>query len=106
MSTLRLLRCAACGLLTVPPRERCAGCLSASLDAVELTGEGTIVAATVIRRPPLALRDRGPYQVVMVHTDAGPIVTGRVDDAVELLAPGARVRVERYEGESPIFERN
>ena len=105
MGTLRLLRCADCGKLSVPPRERCAGCLSAQLDACDLPGEGTVVAATVIRRPPLALRDRGPYLVAMVRTDAGPFVTGRIEGTDDLPAPGTRVRLNRYDGESPVFER-
>lgn len=105
MAGLRLLRCAGCGALSVPPRERCAGCMSASLERCEAPGEGTLAAATVIRRPPLALRDRAPYLVAMVRTDAGPFVTGRIEGGDEPPAPGARLRISGYDGESPIFER-
>ena len=80
-------------------------CLSASLEPFVGAREGTLASVTMIRRPPLALRDQEPYLVAIVRTDAGPFVTGRIRSNDDLPLVGARVQIVAYDGEAPTFER-
>ena len=85
----------------MPPRDVCGVCLSNRLAPEAVPGTGTVVGATMIRRPPLALRERGPYVVAMVRSDAGPFITGRVEG--DAPPPGTRVELTAYDGDAPVF---
>ena len=73
-----VLRCAACQRLAAPPRELCPHCHAGDLMATTVAGAGMLLSWTVIRRPPQAFRDEGPYAVGVIALDAGVPVTARV----------------------------
>ncbi len=101
-----VLRCGACGALAAPPRQLCPRCHRAALVAGEAPGVGTLLSWTVIRRPPLAQRERGAYAVCVVDLDCGIRATGRLSGLEESPEPGARVRCVAREGAVPIFRRD
>jgi uncharacterized OB-fold protein len=100
---LQLLRCAHCGHVAVPPREVCGKCWHQQLEPMPSGGNGTIVSSTVIRRPPLARRDAGPYVVAMVRLAEGPFITGNIPQRSEPIAAGTQVRVTGLDGSAPVF---
>jgi uncharacterized OB-fold protein len=105
VTAIPVLRCTGCGALDPGPREICAACLSASLEPVEVPGEGRLVSWTMIRRAPTRFRPEAPYAVCVVELDAGDLrVTGRLSDPATDPAPGARLRaISRVDGYS-LFE--
>jgi len=52
--------------------------LGQAFDEQAVAGRGTLAAWTTIRKPPLAFRDQGPYDVAVVDLVAGLRVTGRI----------------------------
>ena len=98
-----ILRCGACGALDPGPRQRCPSCGSAELGAVAPEGSGTLVSWTVIRRPPVAFADEGPYAVALVDLVEGVRIAGQLaylDSAPPL---GAEVRIVDVADGVPIF---
>ena len=91
--TVTILHCNACGANDPGPRDLCPICHSADLVARDVGGAGTLVAATLIRRPPAKFKADGAYGIAIVELDAGVRVVGRVDDVPGSWQPGARVAV-------------
>ena len=96
------LRCTACGTLDPGPREICAVCLSSALESVDVPGEGSLVAWTMIRRAPKNFREEAPYAVCVVELDTARLrVTGRLADPATDPPLGGRLRaIERHDGYS------
>jgi NAD(P)-dependent dehydrogenase (short-subunit alcohol dehydrogenase family)/uncharacterized OB-fold protein len=84
--------CRDCGAVQYPPREACHHCLSVRLDWKEQTGEGELIADTVLHHSnDLFFRERLPWRLGMVRLDAGASVVAHVHGDVP--AAPARVRV-------------
>jgi uncharacterized protein len=90
---LRLQRCAPCGERRFPPAPVCPMCLSADYEWAPASGNGTVLAWTVLHRQyfdELAV----PYTVVAVETDDGPILVGDyVNEGDREVGVGDRVRI-------------
>lgn len=101
-SAIPALRCAECGSLDPGPREICAACLSHKLEAIDLPGEGRLVAWTMIRRAPTRFRADAPYAVCVVELEAVKLrVTGRLANPLANPLPGSRLRaIDRRDGYS------
>ena len=100
---LALLSCADCGWLGPGPREFCHRCLGERLRQVRVSGCGRLLSWTVIRRPPTAFADRGPYAVAVIEVAEGARLIGRLDDAAAVPAPGSPVRYTGLAGSVPTF---
>ena len=85
----QIQHCASCGRHVVYPRESCPHCGGASLAWVEPKGEGTVHAATTVRRKPDA---GGDYNVSLIDLDEGVRMMSRVEGAPEAVRIGQRVR--------------
>lgn len=101
--TVAVMRCTACGGLDPGPRDLCPRC-HAPLSPAEVAGTGTLVSWTLIRRPPAAFREDGPYAVAVVRLDVGVQVTGRLADPGDA-APGARVVAAGRHRDTTVFAR-
>ena len=69
---LLVQRCEECGAAVWYPRERCSSCLGDQLRWTESTGDGTVYAFNVMRRPgnPM-MADEVPYVLALVDLDEG-----------------------------------
>ena len=87
-----LQTCADCGAVQYPPRETCHKCLSPRLNWREQGGEGLLLGSTTLHHSnDLFFRERLPWQLGLVHLDAGPTVMVHLHG--EVGAAPARVRV-------------
>ncbi len=75
---LSVRRCLGCGALSEAAASFCAHCLGESFEEVIKPGTGQLASWTTIRKPPLAFKERGPYEVAVVDLDAGLRVTGHL----------------------------
>ena len=75
---LTVFRCQGCGALHERAPVVCATCLGQLFDEQSVAGLGTLASWTTIRKPPLAFRGHGAYDVAVVDLDAGLRVTGRI----------------------------
>lgn len=91
--TVSILRCQSCGARDPGPRDLCPACHAATLAPEDVAGAGTLVASTIIRRPPAKFKADGAYGIAVIELDAGVRVVGRVDDQAEPWRPGERVVV-------------
>jgi uncharacterized OB-fold protein len=71
-------RCAACGLLAVPPKATCPDCHGTGWGRAALDGAGEVTSYTVIRVPPARLAAEAPYAVVVVRMAEGISLLGRL----------------------------
>jgi uncharacterized OB-fold protein len=72
---LRVNRCRDCGHLFLPPRPVCPKCWSTSLDAVPVSGRGTIFLLILLHQGPAAPGvdyAAGPYPVATVALEEHP----------------------------------
>ena len=98
-----VLECSNCGQLDPGPRENCTACYGTDLIARKVESSGQLISWTMIRRPPTAFRDEGPYAVAVVKLDAGVQVTGRLDLTAVEPAPGSRVVALTHQSDVPVF---
>ena len=92
---LMVQTCTDCGLAQWPPEEICSACHSFERTWVEALGTGTIYAWTRIWHPVHpALREHGPYIVVVVELSDYPIriVGNLLGDAEQPVTTGMPVR--------------
>jgi len=90
---LTAIRCEACGVLAVPPKELCPECGARGWEPVPLSGEGTIASYTIIRVAPRGHADDAPYAIAAVRLREGVSLLGRVVDVpLDALAIGLPVR--------------
>jgi uncharacterized OB-fold protein len=101
---VKALRCEKCGTLDPGPRELCPKCHSAELTDISVSGVGTLLSWTTIRRPPTAFREEGPYHIAVVDLDAKLRVTARLNAPSLEVSPGARVRCIGTKNDVPIFQ--
>jgi uncharacterized OB-fold protein len=89
-------RCNGCGAVQLPPRPVCPGCGKHEPDWIELQGEGTIQAYTIIAVPLTRLKESCPYTVGVVRLDDGPSISGMIVDVKEgdQAAVGTKVKAE------------
>lgn len=94
---LELQVCEDCGAVQYPPREACHRCVSPRLRWTLQSGEGRLLATTVLDHSnDLYFRERLPWRLGMVQLDAGPSVMVHLHGAVPEPAAGAeppRVRL-------------
>ena len=88
--------CSDCGCVQYPPREACGHCLSVDLKWQAQNGAGTLLSSTTLHHSnDLFFRNRLPWQLGLVHLDAGPTVMthlhGEVGQAVVRVQVGARL---------------
>lgn len=92
LGRFELQQCRDCGAVQYPPREACHKCLSIRLAWKEQSGEGELLAGTVLHHSnDLFFRERLPWRLGLVRLDAGPTVVAHLHGAVP--AAPARVRV-------------
>ena len=103
--TLPIQSCSACGALQHPPEDVCPGCQGTAFDVHESRGAGRIESVAVVHHPVHpALRDVGPYVVVVVSLDDAPgvrVIGNAVGRAAGEVAIGDRVRVVFEEVDDP-----
>lgn len=102
-TTVPVMRCAKCATLDPGPRALCKSC-HGPLQPETVSGVGELISWTMIRRPPTAFREDGPYAVAVVRLDAGVQVTGRLENATEEISPGRRVRAKGRLRDTTVFE--
>lgn len=78
-------RCLSCGANTVPHRQICPKCHSENTTIITYSGDGELVAYTVIFVPPLSMAEAGysaknPYCVGIVELAEGPRVSAQILD--------------------------
>jgi uncharacterized OB-fold protein len=95
-------QCSACGALHLPPRALCPVCYGETLDWVEMSGHGTLLAYTTIHIGPTAMIAAGydrhhPYCTGIVQLDEGPAISAQIvgvnADQPETIEIGMPVRV-------------
>ncbi len=104
-------RCRSCGALSVPPRPLCPACASDGAEWVEVKGEGTLKAFTIVYVAPTAMlasgygRDR-PYCSGIVELKAGPSVSAQIlgvdvsqPERIRIGAPVRMSLVQRGKGD-------
>lgn len=101
-NTVAVLRCVDCGQLDPGPRDLCPKCFG-TLQPHTVSGAGTLVSWTIIRRPPAAFRAEGTYAVALVKLDAGCQITGRLDVPDEHATPGRHVIASGHKDTVTIF---
>jgi uncharacterized OB-fold protein len=89
-------KCKDCNAIHLPPRPICPYCGGNEMDWVELKGEGTIQAFTIISVPLSRMEDRCPYTVIVARLNEGPSVSGILLDVKkgDRVSVGAKVRAE------------
>ena len=107
----RASRCPKCGDVRMPPRLTCTRD-GAETEQTALSGRGTVKAATFGSALPPFGAEAEPRTFVLVAMDgADNLMFGRMDIAVEDIAPGTEVRLaggagaEKHPGEAAIFTR-
>ena len=101
-TAVTVLRCADCGQLDPGPRDLCPKCFGTLAPEV-VSGDGTLMSWTMIRRPPATFRAEGTYAVALVKLDAGCQITGRLANPDEDATPGKRVKATGHKGTVTIF---
>jgi uncharacterized protein len=93
--SLEMQKCNACGQFWFPPGNRCVHCLSDAWDWKALSGKGSVVTFTVMRRAyhPGFSSDL-PYTVAVIELQEGPrLISNVVDCAPEAVEIGMAVQV-------------
>lgn len=56
----------------------CPSCLGGTFEEDRVLGQGLLASWTTIRKPPLAFREQGHYDVAVIDLTVGLRVTGRI----------------------------
>jgi len=92
LGRFELQQCRACGMVQYPPREACQSCLSIKLTWKAQTGEGELLASTVLHHSnDLFFRERLPWRLGLIRLASGPAVVAHLHGDVP--AAPAMVRV-------------
>lgn len=75
---IHVFRCQGCGALHERRPVICPSCLGEAFDDHSVPGVGTLASWTTIRKPPLAHRSHGPYDVAVIDLSVGLRITGRI----------------------------
>ena len=73
-------RCSDCGVTVFGPAIFCQACTSGNLQAVEMSGKGTLYSFTIVRVPPAGWPGPVPYILGQVELAEGPHVLAEVID--------------------------
>jgi uncharacterized OB-fold protein len=73
---LRGFRCRSCGLVTATWGLACPRCGSAGREEADLSGQGKVIAFTILNVPGDEFLNDAPYAYVVVELDGGGRVTG------------------------------
>jgi uncharacterized OB-fold protein len=107
-------RCLSCQSTFLPPRPLCTSCFNDEMEWVELKGEGTLAAFTVVHIAPTAMLDAGygrdnPYCSGIVRLEDGQMISAQILDvntaAPDTIQIGTALEVvflERENRENPI----
>ena len=92
LGRFELQQCGKCGSVQYPPREACHLCLSTRLKWKEQSGEGELLAATVLHHSnDLFFRERLPWRLGLVKLACGPTVVAHLH--AEVPPAPAKLRV-------------
>ncbi len=84
--------CKGCGAIHFPPRAVCDRCGGRDFEARELSGEGELLAYTIIRHPPKGFEGQAPYAIGIVQLKEGVRVLAQITDCDPAeLREGAKV---------------
>lgn len=84
--------CRSCNEYSFPKREVCSECMSEEVEAVELSGNGTVHAAAVVKVAPFGFE--APYAVSYVDLEEGPRIFTQLTSLDEKdLIPGTKVKM-------------
>jgi uncharacterized OB-fold protein len=77
--------CQKCGELTIPAKQFCPNCQSDQMVTFDFSGEGKLVAFTVIYVPPIMMAEAGydsknPYCSGIVELEEGPRISAQILD--------------------------
>lgn len=100
-AALHVGACTRCGALDPGGRESCPGC-GGALAPRALSGRGTLVSWTLVRRPPAGFHADGPYAVALIELAEGVRITARLAARDAEPAVGAAVTVSAVVGEVPV----
>jgi uncharacterized protein len=98
---LRVQRCASCGRHQHPAEWLCTWCGSGELQWTVVAAEGTVHTWTRVHHPAHpALRERGPYDVVVVEPSGAPgvLVLGNLVEGRPEIGAAVRGVFEDHEG--------
>jgi uncharacterized OB-fold protein len=71
-------RCVDCGMVIAPPSGTCYGCGSSSMEWANVSGNGKLIAFTVIHVSPDEFAAEVPYYVAIVELEEGTRVSARL----------------------------
>ena len=74
----RAYRCVDCGMVIAPPSGSCYGCGSNKMEWTEISGNGELVAFTVIHIAPDEFVEEAPYFIAIVELEEGTRVSARL----------------------------
>ena len=104
-------RCQSCGALHVPPRPICPACYGEEMVWEEMSGQGQLLAFTVVHIAPTAMIEAGysrknPYCAGIVRLAEGPAISAQIlgvdptkPKEIEIGTPLTVSFVQRGEGE-------
>jgi uncharacterized OB-fold protein len=98
---LHVSACTRCGALDPGGRASCAGC-GGALAPRAVSGRGTLVSWTIVRRPPAGFDADGPYAVALIELAEGMRITARLAAHAAEPALGAAVTVRAVAGDVPV----
>jgi len=92
---LLLQRCGKCGNWRYPPRPGCPNCGAPEFEWVTSAGKGFVYSWFIVHHPVHpSVRDKVPYNVVLVELDEGPrMVSQLIDTDFSTIHEGLRVEV-------------
>ena len=94
LGRFELQQCRDCGTVQYPPREACQNCLSIRLLWKPQSGEGELVASTVLHHSnDLFFRERLPWRLGLVKLASGPTIVAHLHGDVSAAPTKVRVAV-------------
>lgn len=75
---MNVFRCQGCRALHERRPVVCSHCLGDMFDEDVVLGQGLLAGWTTVRKPPLAFREQGQYDVAVIDLSVGLRVTGRI----------------------------
>ena len=99
----QVLTCTRCGTLDAGGRASCPFC-GGTLEPRAVSGRGTLVTWTLIRRPPAGIDLPAPYAVAVVELAEGVRITARLARFDPEPALGSPVQVIGVDGPLPVVD--
>jgi len=93
LGRFELQQCRDCGAVQYPPREACQRCLSVNLRWKTQSGDGELLADTVLHHSnDLFFRERLPWRLGFVKLDCGPTVVAHLHGSIKNVPEKVKVR--------------